>query len=178
MTSDVTVNLSGSWSAKQRQNNGLDLVATYVRRQYVQGHKVPRIPVVGYIEYHEWKEPLSGPQLVVSIPVIEPALEADGSDPHGFGKAVFDALDKLRELRGKGSVDDVPAAGQIAGQEPFDFDGLDESDEPAETRLGPDGEHEVPPPSGEEIVAEREEAKAAGRKAKPTTEPFTPGGDA
>jgi hypothetical protein len=182
MTSDITVNLSGSWSAKQRQNNGLDLVAGHVRRQYVQGHQVPRIPVVGYIEYHEWKEPLSGPQLVVAIPVIEPVVEADGSDPQGRGRQIMELLDQLRKERGKGTVADVPSrAGEIEGQGAFDFGDPAEGgegsagagEEPAETRLTGDGPREVPPASAEEELAERAEAKAKVPAAN-----FTGGNDA
>lgn len=158
----ITVNVSGTWSAKQRQNNGLDLVAKYIRQQWKAGHQVPRIPVVGYVEYHNWHEPLSGEVLVVSIPMIEPALEADGSDPNEVGAQLMTLLDQLRKQRGKGAVDDVPSrAGEVAGQMGFDFDGPGDGEEP-ETRLGPDGPHEVPPPSAEEELAERAEAKAAG----------------
>lgn len=164
MTSDITVNLSGTWSNKQRQNNGLDLVAGYIRRQWKAGHQVPRIPVVGYVEYHNWHEPISGQVLVVSVPVIEPALEGDGSDPDGTGRDVMEILDDLRKKRGKGSVEDVPSrAGEIAGQMGFDFDGPDAGERAErETRLGPDGPHEVPPPSAEEELAERAEAKDSG----------------
>ncbi len=165
MTSDITVNLSGTWSAKQRENNGLDLVAGYIRRQWKAGHQVPRVPVVGYIEYHNWHEPISGQVLVVSVPVIEPAFEADGSDPNGAGAQLMQILDDLRKQRGKGNVNEVPSrAGEMAGQMGFDFDGPgeEEGEEEAETRLGPDGPREVPPPSAEEELAERAEAKAAG----------------
>lgn len=185
MTSDITVNLSGSWSAKQRQNNGLDLIAAYVRRQWVQGRHLPRIPVVAYVEYHNWQEPLSGPQLTVSIPLIEPVLEADGTDPNGYGKQLMDLLDELRKQRGKGSVDDVPSrGGEVAGQEAFDFDPPREPEggeggnvEEPETRLTGDGPRVVPPASGEELLAERAEAKGKG---KPARDPFVPptGGDA
>ncbi|MDT5026621.1 MAG: hypothetical protein QOE61_3047, partial [Micromonosporaceae bacterium] len=44
-------------------------------------------------------------------------------------------------------------------------------------RVGADGEHAVPEPSGEELTAELDERRAAkGRKA--TADPFTPGGEA
>ncbi len=165
MTSDITVNLSGTWSAKQRQNNGLDLVAGFIRRQWKAGHQVPRIPVVAFIEYHNWQEPLSGPKLDVSIPVIEPVLEADGSDPNGYGQQIMDLLDQLRKQRGKGSVEDVPsrAAGEIEGQGAFDFGDPDEGgDEPVDVNAS--GEP-VPPPSGEEVVAELDERRAATAKA-------------
>lgn len=203
----ATVNISGTWSEKQKEANGFDTHA-----DLIHANRILRVPFVGFAEFHQWKENVVGNTLTVRITAIEPAIEADGSDPNGTGKDVLDALDLLRKLRGKGSVDDIPPAGELSGQTAFDFDGLDD-DEPAETRMGPDGEHQVPPPSGEEIlaeraekvaaeaelnagviaelsggepvepasftsVAEREEAKAARRKAKPTTEPFTPGGDA
>ncbi len=160
MTSDITVNLSGTWSVKQRQNNGLDLVARHVRQKFVQGHQVPRIPVVAFIEYHNWQEPLSGPKLDVSIPVIEPVLEADGSDPNGYGQQIMDLLDQLRKQRGKGSVADVPSrAGEIEGQGEFDFGDPDEdADEPVDVNAS--GEP-VPPPSAEEVVAELDERRAA-----------------
>lgn len=173
MTSDITVNLSGSWSAKQRQDNGLGLVAAYVNRQYQSARQVPRIPVVAYVQYHEWKQPLSGPQLVVSVPVIEPCFEADGSDPDGIGQQIMDLLDELRRRRGKGSVADVPSrAGEIEGQGQFDFsdpdggEGGNADEEPVDTNASGDP---VPPASGAEIVAELDERRAA-KKAVPAAE--------
>ncbi|MEV6633906.1 hypothetical protein AB0M54_24455 [Actinoplanes sp. NPDC051470] len=154
--SDITVNLSGTWSAKQRSNNGLDLVAGYIRQQWKAGHQVPRIPCLTYVEYHEWKEPISGQVLVVAVPVIEPCVEADGRDPFGHGARAMEALDQLRKQRGKGSVEDVPsrAAGEVEGQGAFDFGDPDE--EPADTNAS--GEP-VPPASAEEELAERREAQ-------------------
>lgn len=167
----ATVNISGTWSDKQKEYNGFDTHADLIHQ-----NRILRVPFVGFAEFHRWTETNAGDVLTVRITAIEPAIESDGNDTHGIGKAVLDTLDKLREMRGKGLVDDIPSGRELSGQQAFDFDGPD--DEPAETRMGPDGEREVPPPSGEEILADREEAKAAGRKAKPTTEPFTPGGDA
>jgi hypothetical protein len=80
-----------------------------------------------------------------------------------------DILDKARRARQLGRFEDEhPAQMQIE----FDFDG--KPTVAAETRLGQDGEHVVPEASGEEILAERAEAKAA--KAKPSTAPFKVGG--
>lgn len=176
----ATVTISGTWSEKQRPNNGLDTHAELIRK-----NRILRVPIVGFVEYHQWTETLTGEKLTVAIPVLEPGIEADGSDPHGIGKVIFETLDGLRKMRGKGSTDDVPVGGQLAGQESlFDFNGADEEDggeggNVAETRVGPDGEREVPPPSGEEILAEREEAKLGAKPAKsakqPAADPFTPG---
>lgn len=151
----TTVNVSGTWSEKARPNNGLGTHA-----ELIHSDRILRVPVVAFVEFHQWAEKLTGDVLTVAIPVIEPAIEADGSDPHGRGKQLMDLLDQLRKERGKGSVDDVPThTGEIAGQEAFDFDGADD-----------DGEREVPEPSGEELTAELDERRAA-RKAKPA-DPF------
>lgn len=64
--------------------------------------------------------------------------------------------------------DDPGEAGRLQAQLAMEthakgFDpGEEEGEEEAETRLGPDGPREVPPPSVEEIVAELAEAKAKG----------------
>ena len=152
----TTVNISGTWSEKQKPNNGLSTHANLIRKD-----RILRVPVVGYVEYHQWTEKLNGNVLTVSIPVIEPAIEADGSDPSGYGQQLFALLDELRKERKKGSIEDVPRGGEIAGQLDFDFDGPGDDDEPGEVRMGPDGEHRVPPPSAEELEAERREAAAA-----------------
>lgn len=165
----TTVNVSGTWSEKQRPLNGLSTHAAAIRED-----RTLRVPVVAYVEFHQFAEKLTGNVLTVAIGAIEPATEADGSDPSGLGKQVMDLLDQLRKQRGKGSVDEVPAhSGELAGQEAFDFD--TPAGEPAragEVRLTGDGPREVPEPSGEELLAERAEAKAA--KGKPAADPFTP----
>lgn len=157
----TTVNISGTWSEKQRPNNGLSTHADLIRKD-----RILRVPVVGYVEYHQWTEKLTGNVLTVSIPVIEPAIDADGSDPRGEGKRVMDLLDALRKERGKGSVEDVPRGGEIAGQLDFDFDGPGDDDESGETRMTDDGERAVPPPSGEELAAELDERRAAKKAGK------------
>jgi hypothetical protein len=195
----TTVNISGTWSEKQRPNNGLERVAGYVH-----GNRLARIPVVGYIEFHQYTEKLNGNVLTVAIPAIEPALDADGADPTGAGEQIWQILDQLRKDNGKGAVADtlfsVPRDG-------FDFDGpggeggsTAEMDGQQELRLGPDGPHPVPEASAEELMAERAEAAAAADEAPAeadpapapapasaparkrtraaTTDPFTPDGDA
>jgi hypothetical protein len=168
----TTVNLSGTWSEKQRPNNGLERVAAYVH-----GNRLAHIPVVGYIEFHQYTEKLTGNLLTVSIPAIEPALNADGTDPTGAGEQLFQILDQIRKAHGKGSVADTLFS---VPREAFDFDGDDrdeEMDGQTQLRLGPDGPRAVPPPSGEELAAELDERRASKRAA--TDSPFeTPGGEA
>lgn len=168
----TTVNISGTWSEKQRPNNGLERIA-----EYVHGNRLARIPVAGYIEFHQYTEKLTGNVLTVAVPAIEPALEADGTDPNGAGEQIWQILDQLRKAHGKGAVADTLFS---VPREGFDFDGDDagaaggELEGQQEIRLGPDGPREVPPPSAEEVLAERAEAKAAKGKAKPSTTPFQP----
>lgn len=150
----TTVNISGTFSEKQKANNGLTEVAGLIR-----GDKTIRVPVVGWVEYHQWTEKLTGEVLTVAIPVIESCLTADGKDPHGWGEAVMDMIDERRKERGLGSANEVPLhSGELQGQIEFEFDG----DGSPEVRIGSDGEHVVPSPSAEEEMAERAEAKAAG----------------
>lgn len=162
----ATVNISGTWSEKQKEANGFDTHA-----DLIHANRILRVPFVGFAEFHQWTEKATGNVLTVRITAIEPTIEADGTDPNGNGKAVLDLLDLMRKQRGKGSVDDIPAAGELGGQIEFDFDG----DGSPTVRMGADGEHVVPPASAEEEMAERAEAKA---RPAPATDPFTPGGDA
>lgn len=164
MAIEATVNISGTWSEKQKEYNGFDTHAGLIH-----DNRILRVPFVGFAEFHQWTEKNTGNVLTVRITAIEPTIDKDGTDPHALGAQTLTMLDLLRKERGKGSVDDIPAAGQLSGQIEFNFD----EDGAVETRLGPDGEREVPPASGAEILAERAEAKA---KPKPTTEPFKPGG--
>lgn len=166
----TTVNLSGTWSEKQRPNNGLERVA-----DYVHGNRLARIPVVGYIEFHQYTEKLTGNVLTVAIPAIEPALEKDGTDPTGTGDQIWQILDQIRKRHGKGAVADTLFS---VAQDAFDFDGADQGGEmegQQEIRLTDDGPRAVPEPSGEELTAELDERRA-GRDA-PGVE-FQGGGDA
>jgi hypothetical protein len=160
----ATVNISGTWSEKQKEYNGFDTHA-----ELIHENRILRVPFVGFAEFHQWTEKATGEVLTVRITAIEPMIEADGSDPSGYGRDTLAMLDTMRKKRGKGSVDDIPSANELSDPALFDFD---DEGKPV-TRLGPDGEREVPPADGAEILAERAEAKA---KPMPTTEPFNPGG--
>jgi len=155
----MTVNISGTFSEKQRPNNGLERVA-----EFLHENRITQVPVVALVEWHAHGETKTGEKLAVSITAIEPGFEADGSDPDGIGRQIRDLLDQLRKRQGLGSVEDTlfSAARETGG---FDFDGpgggeLD-GQEPL-IRTGPDGEFVVPEASGEELLAEAEEARAAG----------------
>jgi hypothetical protein len=156
----MTVNISGTFSEKQRPNNGLERVA-----EFLHANRITQIPVVALVEWHAHGETKTGEKLAVSITAIEPGFEADGSDPDGIGRQIRDLLDQLRKRQGLGSVEDTLFS---APRDGFDFDGP-AAGGPAELdgqepliRTGPDGEFEVPEASAEELLAEREEAAAAG----------------
>ncbi len=154
------VNLSGTWSKKTRPNNGLTKVA-----DLINDNRTRRVPIVGWVEFHQYTEVATGNTLTVALPVVEAVVDAEGNDTHGWGKNVIDMIDALRKERGLGAAEDVPQqAAQLEGQQSFDFEGPDDGEprQLGEVRLTGDGEREVPEASAEELLAEREEAKADG----------------
>jgi len=156
----TTVNISGTFSEKQRPNNGLERVAEYMDR-----NRIAQVPVVAVVEWHSKGESKTGEKIAVSIVAIEPGFEADGSDPTGLGQQLRQLLDELRQRQGLGSVEDTLFS---APREAYDLDrgedGPGEIDGQGELpiRIGPDGEHQVPEASAEELEAERREAAEAG----------------
>lgn len=156
----MTVNISGTFSEKQRPNNGLERVADFLHE-----NRIAQVPVVALVEWHAHGETKTGEKLAVSITAIEPGYEADGSDPSGIGRQIRDLLDELRKRQGLGSVEDTLFS---APRDGFDFDGGEggsaggelDGQEPL-IRTGPDGEFVVPEASAEELLAEAEEARAA-----------------
>lgn len=174
----TAVTIAPTFGKNERPSNGLEAICGQLITDQLGRHFV-----VGVVQFAGSSRPgPNEPEIPrVKFLAIEP-LKDDAAEQ------VSQILDQARKERGLGLVDDIPSVGELTGQAAFDFDGLD--DDEREVRLGPDGEHEVPPPSGEEILAERAEAKAAeqpaaevpakprGRKATPATaDPFTPGGD-
>ncbi|MCW2768512.1 MAG: hypothetical protein JWO11_4471 [Nocardioides sp.] len=157
----TAVKLKGTFSKTERDSNGLEGIShDLVKNEF------SRYLVVGMVEQHKvTKEPGEAP-----IPTARfVAIEVARGDDEEVARAL---LDRARKGRGLGNIADTLFT---AAREDFDFDGPQpEIEGQQELRLGADGEHEVPPPSGEELMAERAEAKAV----KPTTDPFTPGGDA
>jgi len=188
-TATITVNVMGTFSEKNRPNNGLERIARYLNE-----NRLSHIPIVAEIGFHKNSETLDGHVLTIKLLATEPGLEPDGSDPHGYGKRIRELLDDIRKQAGKASFEETLFS---VPREGFDFDGpAEEMDGQQElVRIGPDGEHVVPPASSEELMAERAEAKAAEAKEEPapveaekpaakrtrraTADPFTPdGGDA
>ena len=151
------VKFKGTVSKNESENNGLEEIANSLVKNEFARHVV-----VGIVELHKvTKDPGEPPIPTVRFFAVEPV---DGDDEI----TVKQLLDKARKQRGLGNIADT-----LFDSKPSDFD----FDGPAtgrteiegqmelstgETRMGPDGEHEVPPPSAEEIAAELAEAKAAG----------------
>lgn len=168
----MAVNISGNYTEKNRPNNGMERVG-----RYLNGHRLVRVPIVAYAEWHSHGETLTGEKLSVILPAVETGISSSGGDVPGLpvhdgfpttaaGQIMW-LLDSIRRAGGKGAVADtlfsVPSA-DIHAAADDDEDEEMEGQLPLpvpETRLGADGPHEVPPASGEEILAERAEAAAA-----------------
>ncbi|BCJ45347.1 hypothetical protein GCM10010168_86160 [Actinoplanes ianthinogenes] len=150
----TAVKLKGTFSKNERDSNGLeDIAPDLVKNEF------GRYVVVGIVEQHKvTKEPGEAPIPTARFVAIEVARDADEAMARGI-------LDRARKSRGLADLADTLFN---APRESYDFDGGEGGRAPAELdgqmemRLGPDGEHQVPEASGEEILAEREEAKAAG----------------
>jgi hypothetical protein len=165
--SDLTVNISGTFSEKQRPNNGMERVGPYLNT-----NRLIRVPVVAFVEWYSHGETRTGEKMAVSIPAIEPGITAtggviaglpvhDGFPTDAAGQIMW-LLDSIRRSGGKGAVADTlfgPPPSEIHRDDDDELEGQQAL--PLETRLGADGEHVVPPPSGEEIMAERAEAAEA-----------------
>jgi hypothetical protein len=177
----MAVNISGNYTEKTRPNNGMEKVGPYLH-----DHRLVRIPVVAYVEWFGHAETLTGEKLSVVLPAIEPGITASGGDIPGLpvqdgfpttaaGQIMW-LLDSIRRAGGKGAVADtlfsVPSDVHRASDDDEDEEMEGQLPLPVETRLGADGPHEVPPASGEELMAERAEARAAagGEPATAATE--------
>lgn len=175
----TAVTIRPTFSKDTRPSNGLEDIAD---KLLADNHAVHY--VVGVVTFAGGSVDEDG--------AITPAVKFLGLEPLD-GAGADDAkriLDTARKGRGLGRMEDaIPAADPALFD--FDGDGKPKLSEAAESRLGPDGPHEVPPPSAEEEMAERAEAKdateakgkvvaaakavAAKDKPKPTADPFTPG---
>jgi hypothetical protein len=155
------VSIKGTFSKTERSDNGLERIS-----KDLVVNEFARHVVVGIVELHKvTKQPGEAPIPTVRFLAIEPV---EGDDD----VTVRAVLDRARRERGLGDIGDtlfdVPAEG-------FDFDGPAGGEVEGQMRLTGDGPREVPEPSGEEIIAEREEQKAARGEAK--ADPFTAGSD-
>ena len=164
----ITVNVMGTFSEKNRPNNGLERVARYLNE-----NRLSHVPIVAEIGFHKNSETLDGHVLTIKLLATEPGLNADGSDPNGYGKRIRELLDEIRKQVGKSAFEETLFS---IPREGFDFDGDEgdgEMEGQGELRLTGDGPREVPEASGEELTAELDERRAAK---PPATDPFTPGG--
>lgn len=144
----TAVTIRPTFSKDTRPSNGLEAIADDLIADKHEVHYV-----VGIVTWAGGSIDLDG--------AITPAVKFLGIEPltGDLAESAKTLLDSARKARGLGRMDDnLPPREEAL----FDFDGDGHPTIPAETRMGPDGEHEVPPPSAEEILAEREEAKAAG----------------
>jgi len=161
MSNPIAVNISGTYTEKARPNNGLERIA-----EYLNHHRLSRVAVVAYVEWHSVGETKTGKKVAVTIPAVEPTITPDGHSvpglpvegdlPRDAAGQVFYLLDAIRRAEGKGAVADT-----LFGS--VDVDPDDEDDElPGQTAIDVPG---VPEASGEEIMAERAEKKAADKRA-------------
>lgn len=152
----TAVTIRGTFTKDTRPGNGLEEIADDLLAHRDRTHYV-----VGLVKFAGGNIAEDGSLTpAVKFLAIEPLEE--GSSPHELAKKI---LDDARKTRGLGVAEEsISAASQLEGQQSFDFEGPDDG-EPrrvGEVRMGPDGEHEVPPPSAEELEAERREAEESG----------------
>lgn len=164
-----TVNISATFSKKQRPDNGLERVS-----QHIDANRLTRVPAVCFVEWHGAHDTLTGRDIAVSVRAIEPGINPDGGPVPGLpvhdgfptdaaGQIMW-LLDNVRRAHGRPDVQDTlfgaPAA-ELRG-DPEDEELPGQMVIPTgEVRLGADGPRVVPPADGAEIMAERAEDKAA-----------------
>lgn len=150
----TAVTIRPTFKKDSRPNNGLETIAD---EMIADNARV--FYVVGTVKWAGGSLSEEGELLpAAKFLAIEPLAEESSAEE--LAKKI---LDDARKARGLGRVEEsIPKTGQMAGQIPFEFDGEDDGEprQLGEVRLTDDGPREVPEPSGEEILAEREEAKA------------------
>lgn len=142
----TAVTIRPTFSKDTRPSNGLEAIADDLIADKHEVHYV-----VGIVTWAGGSIDLDG--------AITPAVKFLGIEPLSgdLAESAKAVLDSARKVRGLGRMDDnLPPREEML----FDFDGDGHPNIRAETRLGPDGEHEVPPPSGEELQAELDERQA------------------
>ena len=146
------VTISGTFSKDSRPSNGLEEISDQLIKDQLGLHYV-----VGVVQFAGASVPGPNEPLVPRVKFL--GIEPLAGDAAEQAKQILDAA---RKGRGLGRMEEsIPAQDAPL----FDFDGDGHPTIPGETRLGPDGEREVPEPSGEEVVAELDERRAAKAKA-------------
>lgn len=149
MTESTPVTISGTFSKDSRPSNGLEDISAELIKDQLGLHYV-----VGVVQFAGASVPGPNEPLVPRVKFL--GIEPLKGAPADEAKRI---LDQARKGRGLGLMEDaLPTAADPAL---FDFDGDGHPVVP-ETRMGPDGEHEVPPPSAEELEAEAREAQESG----------------
>lgn len=145
----TAVKIKGTFSKDEREGNGLEDISHDIVKQ-----EFGRWVVVGIVEQHKViKEPGEAPVPTIRFLAIEP-LTGDAEDQ---GRQM---LDQARKQRGLSLV-----AATLFDEVPFDGNkpaGWVDERIAGQQQLPDPGEREVPEPSAEEILAERDERKAAG----------------
>ncbi len=148
----MTIKFHGSWTKDELPNIGItDELAEHLRT-----HRLTRVPFNGILEYDEFRDPTAKPKShVFRIVALEPAMADDGTDPDRRGEQTLQMIDQARKERSL-----LPVEQTLFDHPPGGWDDDDEDGEPGgQMRLGQDGPHAVPPPSGEELTAELDERR-------------------
>lgn len=162
----TAVTIRGTFKKDSRPSNGLETIAGELIADKHGQHYVVGVVKWAGGNLNEEGELVPAAKFLAIEPLTGAAVDA--------AKRI---LDDARKARGLGRAEDDFA--KPTDPTLFDFESPDGEPTPiGEVRLTGDGPREVPPPSAEEELAERAEAKAT-KRAKPTATPFTPdGGDA
>lgn len=163
MSEDTTVNIKGTFSVKHREHNGLNRVA-----DLINGDRLVRVPIVGYVVFHQHTETVQGDRLTVSLEAVEPCIEPDGTDPAGIGRDTMAMLDRLRKAAGKALVADTlfvnGPSPELDGQlEAITRGDVEGTYKPTEAEMDAHDREKYGPAekSGEELLAERSEGTPA-----------------
>ncbi len=158
-SNDTRIGIQAKFPVKKRELNGLNRVAAFMN-----DNRVERVPVVGYVEFVKHTDTIDGDELTVSLVAVEPVIEPDGSDPNGHGATVRRMIEAARKGAGKAPIADTLFTGAQAKELDAELDGQIAGDDPGQALHNASGEP-VAEKSGEEIMAERAEARDAAVKA-------------
>lgn len=157
----TAVTIRGTFKKDSRPSNGLETIAGELIADKHGQHYVVGVVKWAGGNLNEEGELVPAAKFLAIEPLTGAAVDA--------AKRI---LDDARKARGLGRAEDDFAKPSDPALFDFDGDGRVTAPGDGEVRMTGDGPREVPPPSAEEVLAERAEAKTT--KAKPTATPFTP----